>query len=290
MTKNLVETKEIKLVAIQELYPDPLQPRQDFDEVEMKKLKDSIQSKGIMNPIVVEPKKEGKYLIVDGERRYRTAVSLKMAKVPVNVLAEELDPTERNIVRFQLQETHKQWSVFEKAEALSQLKAALDLTTAELANALAMSKVTLERYLAILAFAPRIRKELTKHKIGFTFMEAMSRTQGIMPEKMLKENPNWIENVLAKQKRGIIKSHFDFRTINRLIRHGEYKVVSKFLTDNNYTATNALIDSGDEKSKLVEQILHRARKLSQDLIIADKNSIAFDGETSFVLTNLAKLL
>jgi ParB/RepB/Spo0J family partition protein len=285
-----VETKEVKLVNIQELFPDPNQPRQDFDEDEMKKLKDSIASKGIMNPIVVEPKKAGKYLIVDGERRFRVATQLKMEKVPVNILAAELDVTERNIVRFQLQETHKQWSVFEKAEALSQLKAALDLTTAELASALALSKVTVEHYLSILSFAPKLRKKLTKSKIPFTWMEAMSRTQNIMPEKMAKENEDWIDNVLAKSKRGIIKSHFDFRTINRLIRQGEYKVVGKFLKDNDYTAMNALVDSGDEKTKLVEQILHRARKLTQELQIANKNSISFDAETTFVLTNLAKLL
>jgi len=289
MKKN-VEIKEIKLVNIQELLPDPNQPRQDFEEDEMKKLKDSIQSKGIMSPIVVEPKKAGKYLIVDGERRYRTAINLKMTKVPINILIEELEATERNIIRFQLQETHKNWSIFEKAEALAQLKSSLNLTTEELAKALALSKVTINRYFAILTFTSKIRKELTKNKIPFTWIEVMSYTRNIMPEKLAKENPNWVENILAKNKRGIIKSHHDFRIINRLIRQGEYKVVSKFLKNNNYSANNALVDSGDEKTKLVEKILYYARKLNHNIQIAEKNNIPFDEETKFVLNNLSKLL
>lgn len=289
MPKN-VEMKEIKLVPITELFPDPNQPRQDFDETEMKKLQDSISQKGIMNPIVVEPKKDGKYLVVDGERRYRVAVKLKMEKVPVNVLAEELTTTERNIVRFQLQETHKQWSVFEKAEALLQLKESLDLTIEELAKSLTLSKMTVNNYLAILTFSPKVRKQLTKIKMPFTYMETMAYTQNIMPEKLVKENPEWIDNVLEKYKKGIIKSHFDFRIINRLMRQGEYKVVSRFLKSNNYTATNALVDSGDERTKLIEQINHKARKLYQELMIAKKNDIKFDNETIAILSNLSKAL
>ena len=122
MSKKKVFAGDVKVVLITKLMPDPNQPRQDFDEAEMNKLKDSIMDKGIMTPITVEPLSNNKYLIVDGERRFRTAVALKMNEVPVNILPFKLNEFDRNIIRFQLQETHKQWTPFEKAEAMSYLK------------------------------------------------------------------------------------------------------------------------------------------------------------------------
>jgi len=281
---------ETKMVSINELLPDPKQPRQQFEKEEMKKLKDSITQKGILNPLVVEPKKNGKYLIVDGERRYRTAKELKFNKVPANVLATSLPETERNIVRFQLQETHSHWSYFEKAEALNQLKIALGMTAQELAQALAISMVSVNRYLSILTFTPKIRKQLTEYKLPFVYIEVLSYTKNLLPAKLAQRNPHWIENIVDKYKRVNIKTHHDFRVINRLIRVGEYGVVEKFLKKNNYTAQNAKIESGDEKTILCEKIFSHARKLKNELETAKSNNIPLNKIVKTALNELAEIL
>ncbi len=62
--------KEIKLVPIATIKPDPTQPRKDFKEEDIKELAQSIKRSGLLNPIIVK-KVEGGYIIIAGERRYR---------------------------------------------------------------------------------------------------------------------------------------------------------------------------------------------------------------------------
>lgn len=277
-------------VPIEELIPDPEQPRQDFDEAEMEKLKDSVQDRGIMIPLTVEPKKEGKYLIIDGERRFKCALNLKIDKVPVNILAKSLNEFERNIIRFQLQETHKQWSPFEKAEAMANLKKYLDLSVVDLARALAVAPITCQRYLSLLTFPVGIRKAFIQARIPFSYLEILSYTNAIMPDVLVKRIPNYLDKVVKKYKKGYIKSHKDFVLVNRMIKAGQYKVVEKFFTNEKYTATNAYVDSGMELDRFSEAITSKAKILCKELDIADKNDLTLDEEAIFILAKLRKKL
>ena len=71
-------------VKIEEIVRDEEQPRKDFDPEALEALAESIKQHGILSPIVVM-KKEGKYQIVAGERRYRAAKIAELKKVPVIV-------------------------------------------------------------------------------------------------------------------------------------------------------------------------------------------------------------
>ena len=73
--------EELKLEDIQ---PDPDQPRRQFDEKELQSLADSIQAMGVIQPIVVI-KNGRKYQIVAGERRWRAAKMAGLEKIPAVV-------------------------------------------------------------------------------------------------------------------------------------------------------------------------------------------------------------
>lgn len=60
----------IKEVQINEIVPNPNQPRKHFDEESIRELAESIQADGLQSPILVRPK-DGRFEIVQGERRYR---------------------------------------------------------------------------------------------------------------------------------------------------------------------------------------------------------------------------
>jgi len=70
--------------------PDPDQPRKDFDLEALKELTASVKAQGIIQPIIVRPnpKKEGHYLIVAGERRFRAAKKAGLKEVPAVVKSE----------------------------------------------------------------------------------------------------------------------------------------------------------------------------------------------------------
>lgn len=76
---------ELRTVKLDDIHPDPEQPRRSFDEVSLDELATSIKEHGILQPIVLTPLKSGGYQIVAGERRYRAAKLAQLDKVPALV-------------------------------------------------------------------------------------------------------------------------------------------------------------------------------------------------------------
>lgn len=70
-------------LPIEHLVPGKFQPRQIFDEGELKSLADSIGERGILQPILVRPVGDNQYEIIAGERRWRAAQLAKLHEVPV---------------------------------------------------------------------------------------------------------------------------------------------------------------------------------------------------------------
>lgn len=68
---------------ISAIEPNEAQPRTKFDEEQLNALASSIKMHGIIQPIIVRAKSEGKYEIVAGERRWRAAKQAKLEKIPV---------------------------------------------------------------------------------------------------------------------------------------------------------------------------------------------------------------
>lgn len=78
------QVSDLRQVKIEQIAPDPEQPRRHFDEEALTLLADSIREHGILQPIVVIPRGEG-YVIVAGERRWRAAKLAGLEKIPTLV-------------------------------------------------------------------------------------------------------------------------------------------------------------------------------------------------------------
>jgi ParB/RepB/Spo0J family partition protein len=252
----------------------------------MKKLQMSIKDRGIMTPIVVEKMKDGKYLIVDGERRYRSAKFLGMKEVPINIITEDLDDVDRNIVRFQLQETHSQWTVMEKAQAILLLKQALDLTTKDLAKAIGIPEATVSQYLMLLDFSPRVKSILIEMNMRMSYILALSSMHKVFPVEISKKYPDYVELAIDKFKNGYIKTYKDYIDIRRLILAGEYKYVEKWLTNKTYTSDQAMNDSTFNLSVRVEKAIHKAKGVIRELSVIHKNKLKISEFDILVLTKL----
>lgn len=82
MTASLYTEVETKLLS-----PDPDQPRNRFDEAALAALTENIRHRGILQPLLIrEGQKKGRYIIVDGERRWRAAKAAKLRSVPALVV------------------------------------------------------------------------------------------------------------------------------------------------------------------------------------------------------------
>lgn len=75
---------DLRLLNIQDVQPNPDQPRRRFDDDDLACLANSIREHGVLQPIVVTPR-GGKFEIVAGERRYRAANIAGLTKIPAIV-------------------------------------------------------------------------------------------------------------------------------------------------------------------------------------------------------------
>jgi len=91
---------ELKKLSVDEVRPNPYQPREKFDEKKLNELSDNIKAHGMIEPIVVTPK-DGKYMIVAGERRWRASKKAGIEKIHAIVKNYE---TETDIKRDSLVE------------------------------------------------------------------------------------------------------------------------------------------------------------------------------------------
>ena len=79
-------TAQPQTLPIQNVEPNPLQPRKAFDEEELQQLADSIREHGIIQPLAVRLGENGVYQIIAGERRWRAARLAGLQEVPVYIL------------------------------------------------------------------------------------------------------------------------------------------------------------------------------------------------------------
>jgi ParB family chromosome partitioning protein len=71
------------LCPIEKIIPNKGQPRRHFNDTHLEELAASIREQGIVQPLVVRPEKEGNYLLIAGERRWRAAQKAGAHEVPV---------------------------------------------------------------------------------------------------------------------------------------------------------------------------------------------------------------
>ena len=109
--KEGIDEKEIVTIDLTKVYPNEEQPRRIFDEEKIQILSESIKNYGVLQPIVVKPDEDGKYMIIAGERRYRASKLAQKESIPAiikdipmkeimeialieNLQREELNPIE----------------------------------------------------------------------------------------------------------------------------------------------------------------------------------------------------
>lgn len=144
----------MEYIEVSKILPDEGQPRKYFAADKMSALRNSIKKSGIIQPLVVEEMGNGKYLLIDGERRFRSAVELGMKTVPCTIEAPQKE-TDRLVRQFQIQEQHESWTPIEKAMAISNLAAALKITLTETCKVLGVSGHDTRRYVAFAELADK---------------------------------------------------------------------------------------------------------------------------------------
>jgi ParB/RepB/Spo0J family partition protein len=110
---------------------DPDQPRKIFElrgGGDHFRLKKSIQLYGIEDPIKVSEITPGRYIIMDGHRRFTCAKELKLANVPCRIYPK-MNDGEFEARRYEMQNNRRSWRPIEKANAINRIKSEYDKAT-----------------------------------------------------------------------------------------------------------------------------------------------------------------
>jgi len=118
----------LQLLELSKIVPNNLNPRGPNvreNDPHRENLKESIAEFGILVPLVVRPIGRDKYELIDGERRYWIAQSLKLLHVPVFIIGGKLDQTALLQRMFQIHMNRDQWDAVQQCKASESLYAQL---------------------------------------------------------------------------------------------------------------------------------------------------------------------
>jgi len=152
-----------RVVTLDEITPNPMQPRQDFDNERLTELVDSLRQNGMMQPLVVKRHDNG-YTIVAGERRYRAARLAGLTEAPVVVMdvADDSRMLElaliENIQREDL-------NPVELANAYKRLIEQCQITQNDLAVRVGKSRTAVTNTLRLLSLPPSIQEMIRRGEL-----------------------------------------------------------------------------------------------------------------------------
>ncbi len=149
------EDIEVHEVSINEITPNPKQPRTDMGEESVAELADSIRKVGMLQPIVVRPHGD-RYQIIAGERRWIAARAAGLKRVPVRVMSKsEAESLELALIE-NLQ--RQDLNAIEEARGYRRLLTEHQMTQAELAEKVSKSRSTVTNALRLLDLPEEVQR------------------------------------------------------------------------------------------------------------------------------------
>jgi ParB family transcriptional regulator, chromosome partitioning protein len=156
---------ELAHVAVDQIHPNPKQPRKRFDHESTAALAESIRAQGIIQPIVLRPRAAGGYELVAGERRWRAAREANLETLPALIR----DAADRDALLLGLVENvaREELTPIEEARAYAVLVDEFELSLGDIAERVGASKPAVSNRLRLLELSDDIlgmveRGELTE--------------------------------------------------------------------------------------------------------------------------------
>lgn len=158
------ERKNAEEMPLSKIYPNPNQPRKNFDEQALRELADSIKKHGVIMPIVVNDDKNGRYMIIAGERRYRATKLAGLKTIPVIIR----NYSEREIKEISLIENlqREDLNPIEAASAMKQLMVDYKLTQDELAERIGKSRPAIANTLRLLSLTSEVMQMVAEGRLS----------------------------------------------------------------------------------------------------------------------------
>jgi ParB family chromosome partitioning protein len=151
------------LVDLDEIRPNPLQPRRIFNQEKIEELAGSIRENGILQPLIVKKAREG-FELIAGERRWRAAQKAGLAKVPI--IVKEVGDKSRLELSLIENIQREDLNVIEEAEAYQKLVDEFGYTQDLIAQRVGKGRTSITNALRLLKLNRKIKDDLMQDKIN----------------------------------------------------------------------------------------------------------------------------
>ena len=200
------------------------QPRKHFDEDKLRELSESIAQHGIIQPLVLKPTDNGRYIIIAGERRYRAARMAGLKQVPA-VIKEVND---QQLLQLALIENiqREDLNAVEEAEAIRELVERYSLNQEEAAAILGRSRSAVANSLRLLALSEMMQKYIIDGKLSAGHARAlMGIKDKVLQEKAalhvieqqfsVRDTEQYVKKLITPKKPAAKKINLEFEAAER---------------------------------------------------------------------------
>jgi ParB family transcriptional regulator, chromosome partitioning protein len=292
-----MNSQNLRELSIDDIDRNPENPRIIFRPEEMSNLMESIRRHGVQVPISVY--KDGKrYVLIDGERRWRCSIKLNKKTIPA-LVQEHPDQLTNLLLMFNIHALREQWDLFTIAAKLPRV---IDLlqkrlgkypVEREISEETGLNLTVIRRCKLLIELPTKhkdiILKELQKPKAQQKLTEdfyiemerALKTVERNMPAVVNELGKEKIrERLITKYKNGTITNRVDFRQIAKIARadkvsadkHSAESALSKLFADNDYSIESAY---GESVGYAYEErsLLSTVNTISRQISAFDSNSL-----------------
>jgi ParB family chromosome partitioning protein len=230
-------SKKIIKVYIENIEPNPFQPRKEFDEESLNELGQSIQQNGIIQPIVVRQIKPEKYQLVSGERRWRASLLVGLN----NIVAIVKDYSDHQMMEIALVENiqREDLNPIEEAQAYDKMMEEFNMTQAEVAKKVGKSRSTIANVVRLLKLAPKIQVYVSRGTLS------MGHARSLLPLEDKDQQIKVAEYIIDK-KLSVRKTEKYVNGLKKKTKDNDIDSVNK-----NSKKLDKKLDQKWEKAKVV---------------------------------------
>ena len=155
------DTSDVLRIPVALLEPNPFQPRMNFDNEALQELAESIGTFGLIQPITVRHKGDGKYQIISGERRYRASILAGMEMIPAYIR----DASDQGMLEMAIVENIQRENLdpIEVAMSYQRLMEECRLTQEQMADRVGKKRTSVANQLRLLKLPAKVQHDL---KVG----------------------------------------------------------------------------------------------------------------------------
>jgi ParB family chromosome partitioning protein len=228
---------------IESIEPNPLQPRQKFEDSAIEELAGSVKEKGVITPVLVSKKGEG-YQLIAGERRWRAAQKAGLERIPVVV--KESSPMESLELAI-IENIHRRdLNPIEEAQAYKRLLEDGDTTQELLAKRVGKERSTIANLLRLLNLPMNIQKDLIDQNLSMGHARVLAGLKNTADQKRYRDI--------------IIKKDLSVRQTESLVKRESVKRVQKKIKTEEEYYIDSLADGLKSQLGTKVEIKKRGKK------------------------------